>query len=231
MQPPLPLNCEPNRTLENFESGTANRELFQAVCSLSAGHASHNIYLYGPSGEGRSHLLLGACRAFGAGGGQAIYLPLRELHGTEGRTMLSGLEQAGLLCLDDVDAIAGDQGWEEALFHLYNRVQGGRQRLLLSAECSPMALGLQLGDLVSRLTTAQVYALQTLPEDDRGTLFRRRAAALGLELDARSLQYILLRAPRSTGALMRLLEHLDHCSLAQRRRLTVPFVRESMQWQ
>ncbi|WP_420824459.1 DnaA regulatory inactivator Hda [Sulfurivermis fontis] len=183
------------------------------------------IYLWGAGGSGRSHLLQAACHAVTAGGGSPAYLPLAGLADT-GVAMLDGLEQMSLVCLDDLQAVAGNAAWEEALFHLYNRVRDAGGRLLAAADASPVTLGIQLADLRSRLAWGPVFQLQ--PLDDAGKLaaLQLRARARGMDLSEEVGTYLLRRCPRDMQALFELLERLDQASLAAQRRLTIPFVRE-----
>ena len=76
------------------------------------------LYLWGPAGSGKSHLLQACCKEFNLKQA-AIYLPL-QLMKEWGPDTIEGLEDQGLICIDDIDFIAHDIPWEEALFHLYN---------------------------------------------------------------------------------------------------------------
>ncbi len=183
------------------------------------------VYLWGGRGSGCSHLLQAACHAETARGGSPAYLPLADM-AQAGGELLEGLEQMSLVCLDDIQAVIGDAAWEEALFHLYNRVRDAGGHLLAAADASPAALGVALADLRSRLAWGPVFQLQ--PLDDAGKLaaLQLRARARGMELNEEVGTYLLRRAPRDMHALFELLERLDQASLAAQRRLTIPFVRD-----
>ncbi len=183
------------------------------------------IYLWGGQGSGRSHLLQAACHAEAARGGSPAYLPFTELLRT-GTGLLEGLEQMSLVCLDDLQAVAGDRTWEEALFHLYNRVRDTGGRLLAAADASPAALGILLPDFGSRLAWGPVFQLQSLDDAGKLAALQLRARARGMELSEEVGAYLLRRCPRDMHALFELLERLDQASLAAQRRLTIPFVRE-----
>lgn len=183
------------------------------------------VYLWGSPGSGRSHLLQAACHAEAARGGAPAYLPFAELP-PGGVALLEGLEQMSLVCLDDLQAVAGDGAWEEALFHLYNRVRDAGGRLLAAADASPAALPVALPDLRSRLAWGPVFQLQSLDDAGRLAALQLRAQARGMELGEEVGAYLLRRCPRDMHALFELLERLDQASLAAQRRLTIPFVRD-----
>ncbi len=143
-QLPLAIGLPDSATFDNFEPGP-NRALVHA---LSAGSEPY-LYLWGRAGSGKTHLLQAACRA--AGDGRAAYLPAGELGGLSPQ-VLEGMEGFPLLCLDDVDALAGRADWERALFDLFNRAREAGSRLLAAGSAAPGALGIALPDLVSRLS-------------------------------------------------------------------------------
>jgi DnaA regulatory inactivator Hda len=183
------------------------------------------VYLWGGQGSGRTHLLQAACHAESARGGSPAYLPLAALARAE-TAVLDGLEQMSLVCLDDLQAVAGQGAWEEGLFHLYNRVRDAGGRLLAAADAGPAVLGVQLADLRSRLSWGPVFQLQSLDDAGKLAALQLRARARGMELGAEVGAYLLRRCPRDMHALFELLERLDQASLAAQRRLTIPFVRE-----
>jgi len=185
------------------------------------------LWLYGPVGVGKTHLMQAVCAMAGQRGLTAAFLPLAESSLVPG--MLAGCERLDLVALDDVDAVAGKPAWEQALFTLYNELpeQGGR--LVCAAELPPAALAFALPDLASRLSACVVHRLQPLAERDQGMALQRRAAHRGLELPDETLHYLTRRAPRDFAALCRLLDELDTEALAAQRRLTVPFVRQVLE--
>lgn len=186
------------------------------------------LYLHGEPGHGRSHLLAALCAEAESRGLSAVLLPLSELCHDE-PAMLSGLEGQDLIACDDVEAIAGNAVWEEALFHLFNRARMNGCRQVFSAEHVPARCGIRLPDLVSRLAQAPAWVLD-LPDDrSRLALVEASAQRRGLLMEPEVLRYLVLRAPREPGRLLALLEHLDRGSLIAGRRLTIPFIRQTLE--
>ena len=218
-QLPLGVRLRDAATFGNFLSA-GNERVLGALRTADA----PSIYLWGAVGTGKSHLLQAVCHQAAAQDQRAAYLPLAEpgLH----PAMLEGMEQFDRLCLDDLDAVAGDPAWETALFHVYNRLTAAGHQLLVTATGSPTALGIQLPDLQSRLGWGPVFQLQPLGDAAKRQALQQRAAARGLSLDDEVAAYLMTRCTRDMGSLFALLEGLDEASLAAQRRLTIPFVRE-----
>lgn len=231
IQLPLGVRLRDDATFANYYPGANAAALgyVERLCEAEAGWTESLIYLWGSAGVGRSHLLQAACLRFEQRGEQAVYLPLAEVveYGPE---LLDNLEQCELVCLDDLDAVAGRRDWEEALFHLFNRLRDSGRRLLLGAATSPRELAVQLADLQSRLTLALVFQLHVLSDEDKLRALQLRASRRGLHLSDEVGRFILTRGERSMSALFELLERLDQASLQAQRKLTIPFLKETLGW-
>lgn len=231
VQLPLGVRLRDDATFANYYPGANAAALgyVERLCDADAGWAESLIYLWGNDGVGRSHLLQAACLRFEQHGEPALYLPLGEVV-TLGPELLDNLEQYELVCLDDLDATAGRADWEEALFHLFNRLRDAGRRLLLAASASPRELGIQLPDLQSRLSLSLVFQLQELSDEDKLRALQLRASRRGLHLTDEVGRFILTRGARSMSALFDLLEQLDQASLQAQRKLTIPFLKETLGW-
>ena len=220
-QIPLALKFPPDQQLAAFEGSAELRELVHAV---ACGERDDWLYLAGPAASGKTHLQLAACAAARQAGIPAIFLPLATLAGhlEEG---LVGLGGSGLICIDGLEAIAGNAEDEVALFHFHNAARQNGSRLIYSAIAMPAALSFQLPDLVSRLEQCTRLVLEPLDEAGRRNVLRQRAARRGLELDDAVLDYLSRRVGRDLGTLTALFDRLDRESLAAQRRITVPFLR------
>lgn len=187
------------------------------------------VVVCGDSDTGKSHLLQAACHFMESRGDTAVCVSIQELL-PFGPEALSGLENQTLICLDDVDLIAGREDWEEAVFHLYNRVLDNGHLLLVSMSEVPGSLPLVLPDLVSRLAHGLLIQLGIYRDDDRLKILMARAEKRGLVMGDDVAGFILRRAPRRLGELLAILDRLDENSLQAQRRLTIPFVKSVMGW-
>jgi DnaA family protein len=184
------------------------------------------VYLWGEAGTGKSHLLQAACHAAGRQQHTAIYLPLAAEPDLNPQ-VLTDLEQAAqVICIDDLQTVAGDADWERSLFNLFNRARDNGARLLIAADASPGALALNLPDLASRLSWGTVFRLKALGDKDKVAALQLRAEARGLQLSDDVARFLLSHATRDMHSLFALLVRLDEASLRAQRKLTIPFVRQ-----
>jgi DnaA family protein len=220
-QLPLALTIADHARFDTFV-GAANEAAVEHVRAVAAGRADA-LWLWGAQASGKTHLLQAACRAAAAAERRAMYLPLHLALEPE---ILGGLDAVELLAVDDVERVAGVDEWERALFVLLNGVTERRRGLLLAARAAPAAVGFRLPDLASRAGGAVGYRLKALDDGERLVALRGHAAARGLELERAAAEYLLARVDRDMAGLGLWLERLDRASLAEQRKITIPFIRE-----
>lgn len=226
-QLPLALFLRAGATFENFIAGD-NREAAASMRALpetlAHGSAQPLVFLCGDVGAGKTHLLQAVCHAAAAVGLSCAYLPLSD-HAQFAPDILESLETYALVCLDDVDAIAHRPDWERGVLALYERMRTCRVTLVCAARQTPQRIAFGLKDLATRLSSGVSYALRALNDSDKLILLKRQAQVRGLELSDDVVHYLLQRYPRDLPSLLTLLDRLDRESLAQQRRITIPFLR------
>ncbi|MFT3930316.1 MAG: DnaA regulatory inactivator Hda [Spongiibacteraceae bacterium] len=206
-------------SFSNFFVAAANETVIHALRDWLR-RGTGLFYLHGVAQCGRSHLLQAVCREV-----DAIYLPLAELREQDPVQVLDALENIPIICLDDVQAVIDDADWCEQLFHLFNRCIENGTRLLMSADRASANLSCALPDLQSRLQTGGDFRLQALSDDDLVLALQLRARERGIELGDEVASYILTRQARAFPALLLLLDRLDTQSLAEKKRITIPFIK------
>ena len=201
-----------------------NREVCQQLQQAAVGKINTCIYLWGQTGTGKSHLLLATCRYATEAGRSAAYIPLAQSDEIE-PALLQGLDSLDLVCVDDIDRLAGSEAWEQALLHLYNRLRDARHSIAIAGKTAPNSTGIHLPDLKSRLSWGLSYHLKQLDDENKITALQRRARNRAFELPDEVASYLINRVDRDMPTLMDMLDRIDVASLAAQRRITIPFVR------
>lgn len=184
------------------------------------------FYLWGETGSGKSHLLQASCHYVGIEGYPCAYLPLKECM-SMGVEILDNLEQLSLVAIDDLELLAGNADWEEALFHCYNKILAQEKtRLILSSTHAITNLPIQLPDLRSRLTASINFHVESLDEEACLSLLEKRAEEQGLVFPEEVSQFLIKRFPRNPGKLLDILKQLDQAVWKEQHRLTIPFVKK-----
>lgn len=223
-QLPFAFSFREELNFASFHPTSANAALLQYLQGFGTGKDQF-CFLWGMPGSGKTHLLQALCHASAT----AVYLPLAQLAG-HGPRSLDGLDAFAFLVFDDVQAVAGQPEWEERLFQLFNALHARGARICLSADRNPVALPLALADLRSRLQLSVVFEVQPLDEAGRLEVLKQRAHQRGIELKEEVAAYIMARSPRGMLDLLAVLDRLDRLSLAEKRRVTIPFIRSIFDW-
>lgn len=223
--PQIPLQLEPRRPdrLDEFVAGP-NANALAAVKHL-LDEPGGILFLSGPKGSGKSHLLNALCHSFKEQGLTAFYIALERLP-EEAAAGLEGMQILDLVCVDDFDCVAGNPVWETALFRCFNEVRAASGRLLVSSRLPLASLDIGLPDLASRLAWGVRQNLS--PPDDAGKLeiLQQRAQSLRIEVPLDVQNYLLKHGKRDIVSLLTALERLKDAAFAGKRKITVPMARE-----
>ena len=224
MQIPLELKLPVKAELDDFIASN-QREIINAITKLLDDDGHQFVYIWGGRTTGKTHLLSAVCQLAEKQHLQAIYLPLNQFAQLSPE-ICDGLEAAEVICIDNIDQIAGRTDWEQAIFHLYNRARDAGRKLLVSGNQNPLELPITLADLKSRLAWGITLALQPLTDEQKKMLLQQRANQLGMQLPDETVSYLLTHHSRTLSDLLDTLDKLERASLAAQRKLTVPFVKE-----
>jgi DnaA family protein len=197
----LDIQPAPAPTLENFVPGR-NAEALHSLYLAATGRADVRfIYLWGPEGSGKSHLLH-ACAA------------------------LARETQLHLVTADDVHTL--DDAAQISLFNTYNRLKENGGVLVASGEAAPMQMGLR-DDLATRLSWGLAYQLHPLTDEEKAQALRAHAEERGMKLPDEVLDYCLSHLRRDLPTLMATVDALDEWSLTAKRPVTLPLLRQMLQ--
>ncbi|MDJ0940324.1 MAG: DnaA regulatory inactivator Hda [Woeseiaceae bacterium] len=214
----LPLKLADHAVFDSFVA-TGNEELVAALVDIASG-VDGSAFIWGGPSTGKTHLLQAICAHVGD---RSVYVPFATLAGA-GPGVIEGLASRDVVCLDDLEFVAGNPDWELGLFSLYNDLVANGGSIVIAASMPPREAPIALADLQSRLSQLPTWRLRVLEEQERLTALKLRAAHRGLELPDETARYLLSRSRRDMASLYAMLDTLDGEALRAQRRLTVPFV-------
>ncbi|HSN17591.1 MAG TPA: DnaA regulatory inactivator Hda [Gammaproteobacteria bacterium] len=222
-QLPLPMFLDQGATFEGIFTGP-NSLVVQALHEAALTSKPQVLFIHGAGGTGKSHLLQAAFRAATAEKRRAVYLPMDQAVLLD-PSAIEDFDRYQLLCMDDVQRVAGAEPWQRALLTLIDAVRQKGGSFVASARSAPSGIKRLLPDLVSRLSWGPVYQLQPLSDADKIAALQRRAERRGFELPEETARVLLTRLQRDMSTLCATLDALDTASLVAQRKVTVPFVK------
>ena len=210
----------PLPSFANFVSGP-NAEAVTALRRVADGALRETgVVIWGTTGAGKSHLLQACVAAAGEGGRTARFFDHPRI-----APEVSPAPGA-LIAIDDVDA--ADPEAQARLFTLYNALVAAGGQLVAAAQAPPARMPLR-DDLRTRLGWGLVYEIVPLEDAGKPAALVAFAEARGFVLPPEAIDYLLAHGRRDMASLVRALTALDRHSLALRRPITVPLIRDWLQ--
>lgn len=222
-QLPLDVQLADYAVFDTWFAGS-NGALVHALKEAASVQTCTICWLWGSVGSGRTHLLQACVNEAHQQGGRTAYLSLSPGSGIE-PDMAAAMDGLDVLCIDDIDQVAGDPRWEQVLFNLYESVRQRGARLIMAAEKSPLYCAYQLPDLVSRFTSGAIFKVHALTDEEKLQAMKLRAKWRGLELPDEVAKFLFARIERSNVRLFEVLDRLDRKALVEQKRLTIPLAK------
>ena len=182
------------------------------------------IWIAGPQGTGKTHILQATVNYMDDGDNRLLYLPMVESKDFT-PDILDNLNQFDLVAIDDIENVIGDFSWEEQLLILYEELIHTKCRILISSSDTPQGLRFKLPDLASRFSLGLVDRLKPMNEEQIIKAISLHATVRGFNLPAEVAKYLISRVPRDVSVLVDIIKLLDYESLSKQRKLTVPFIK------
>ena len=215
-QIPLDIGPEPAQTFENFLPGP-NAAAVAHLHTLGPGVPP--VYLWGPPGSGKSHLLRAAVQRAQERGDAVAWFA------ASAAATWQPPEHCDWIVFDDCEAF--DAVRQQAAFSLFIDAAGSGAIVLAAGSVPPVDLPVR-EDLRTRLGWGHVFALQPLAEPEVRSALRREADRRGSFLSDEVMDHLLTRFSRDLKHLMGLLDRLDAFSLSTKRAITVPLLKQML---
>ena len=209
----LDLGTEAIPTFDNFLPGT-NAAVLQHLRTLGASSAP--VYLWGPIGCGKTHLLRALGQRVQAAGG--------VVGSFEPGVPVPWVLDAGwsLVIVERCDEL--DEEAQRATFALFEDATAEGVAFAAAGRLPPVDLPLR-DDLRTRLGWGHVFAIEGLSEAETRAALRREADRRAIFLSDEVMSHLLTHHPRDLGHLKQLVERLDRFSMSKSRHVTVPLLR------
>lgn len=231
VQMPLKIGLRDDACFETFVTEKESQALalsgLQSALIQTNGNA---FYLYGESGAGKTHLLQASCRYVTEKGQTSVYLPFGDHSLPLIPDVLIGLEQTPLVCLDDMTEIVGDSKWELALANLITKSSVQGHTVILAGQVSINDWSIKTNELAKALMMVLPIELHSVIEKEEVIVaLQRHSKRLGFELPNDVGNYLVKQFSADLQELLAVLKLLEQATLVEKRRLTLPFVKQVLQ--
>ena len=212
----LPILLDSKMLLDNF---IANSELLNLIHQLFQDKKASEIYVYGLTGQGKTHVLQGVVLKALANDKNAIYIDCIDSFPEH---LLDFIDQLSFISLDNVDLISKEN--QEIFFDLYNRARQAGVVILVSGSSLPADLAV-MKDLKTRLSLAAVYKLEALNDELTMDVLNKQMNDRNLTIDSKIYEYLFKNYSRDLNTLVSAMNQLDKASLQSKKAISIPFVK------
>ncbi len=216
----LPISLDSKMLLDNF---IANSELVNLIHQLFQDKKASEIYVYGLTGQGKTHVLQGVVLKALANDKNAIYIDCIDSFPEH---LLDFIDQLSFISLDNVDLISKEN--QEIFFDLYNRARQAGVVILVSGSSLPADLTV-MKDLKTRLSLAAVFKLEALNDELTMDVLNKQMNDKNLTIDSKIYEYLFKNYSRDLNTLVSAMNQLDKASLQSKKTISIPFVKTVLQ--
>ena len=213
------FGLNPRNTFESFVVGPNNEIAHAASLAVAQAPArTYNpLFIYGGVGLGKTHLMqaIGQYAIAKKKNTKVIYLS-SELFINEFIDAIQHnnlvkfrkrYRQADLLCIDDIQFLAGKERSQEEFFHTFNTLFDGHKQIVLSCDRPASEIANLEHRLVSRFEWGLTAELQPPAIETRLAILRKKARGMQIKLPDEIFEFLANRirsnVRRLEGALMR----------------------------
>ena len=219
------MDFNPQFTFDNFVVGPSNRFAHSAAIAVSnnPGQVYNPLFIYGPAGVGKTHLLYAIANGIRKQNPNAniVYIKgdqftnelITAIQSGKNIEFRSKYREADLFLIDDIQFIAGKESTQEEFFHTFNKLYEENKQIVMTSDRRPSDM-LTLEDrLKTRFEWGLLADVQPPDYETRMAIIKNKAISLGLDLSDEICNYIAINVTSNVrqieGTVKKILAHRD----------------------
>jgi len=207
------MDLNPQFTFDNFVVGPSNRFAHGAASAVSnnPGQTYNPLFIYGPPGVGKTHLLYAIAAGIRKQNPEAnvVYIKGDQFTNELIAAIQSGkniefrnkYREADLFLVDDIQFIAGKDSTQEEFFHTFNKLYEERKQIVLTSDRKPSDMLTLEERLRTRFEWGLLASIEAPDYETRMAIIKAKADALGLALPDDVCNYIAVNVTNNVRQL------------------------------
>ena len=222
----LQIQINERASLNNFFVYKKNNKTIHILKNILLGSDKGvQIFIDDLGSNGKSYLLQAICNDFSNSNNSSIYIPMQEAINLD-PSILEGVSELNLICIDDIDLINKRRDWEIALFNLINECYEKECFLLLSGSINKLEA---IPDLVSRIKKMETLRLEAINDDELLEATKAISKNLNIEISDKNMNYLINNSKRDIKTIFRTLSQLEKESLERKKSIGLNLIKEVIQ--
>ena len=222
----LQIQINERASLNNFFISKKNNKSIKILKNILLGSDKGvQIFIDDLGSNGKSYLLQAICNDFSNSNNSSIYIPMQEAINLD-PSILEGVSELNLICIDDIDLINKRREWEIALFNLINECYEKECFLLLSGSINKLEA---IPDLVSRIKKMETLRLEAINDDELLEATKAISKNLNIEISDKNMNYLINNSKRDIKTIFRTLSQLEKESLERKKSIGLNLIKEFIQ--
>ena len=222
----LQIQINESISLNNFFISKNNYKTIQILKNLlSSNDKRAQIFIDDLGSNGKSYILQAICNDFSDSKSSTIYIPMQKAIKLD-PSILQGVCELDLICIDDIDLINNQRRWEIALFNLINECYEKECFLLLSGRINKLDV---IPDLISRIKKMETVRLEAIDDDELFEATQTIAKNLNIEISDKNLNYLINNLKRDIKTIFKTLSLLEKESLERKKSIGLTLIKEVIQ--
>ena len=201
---PTAMDFNPQFSFENFVVGPSNRFAHGAAIAVSntPGQVYNPLFIYGPAGVGKTHLLYAIANGIRKNNPSAniVYIKgdqftnelIAAIQTGKNIEFRSKYREADLFLIDDIQFIAGKESTQEEFFHTFNKLYEEHKQIVMTSDRKPSDMAALEDRLRTRFEWGLLADIQPPDYETRMAILRNKAKSLGLSLSDDVCNYIAI---------------------------------------
>lgn len=196
------FTLNPKYTLENFVVGLTNNLAFAAAQAVTEnpGISYNPLYIYGPSGVGKTHLMhaIGNALISKNPGTKAVFAPsekfmndfIDSIKTKSTDSFRNKYRSCDIILIDDIQFISGKDSTQEEFFHTFNDLHSKNSQLVFTSDRPPNEIEKLESRLASRFQGGLMVDIQLPDFDTRMAILKAKLSEQGESLPEEYLNLI-----------------------------------------
>ena len=219
----LQIQINERASLKNFFVSKNNNKIIQILKNILLNSINGvQVFIDDLGSNGKSYLLQAICNDFSNPNNSSIYIPMQEAINLD-PSILEGVSELNLICIDDVDLINKRREWEIALFNLINECHEKECFLLLSGSINKLEA---MPDLVSRIKKMETLRLEAINDDELLEATQAISKNLNIKISDKNLNYLINNSKRDIKTIFKTLSQLEKESLERKKSIGLNLIKE-----